>query len=132
MPQAIDLTVKNGASTPVDKTFTLISPAAGDDSLAQWALKEGSISAVFPSFTAMARKTGNQSRQLKMKLRLPSSYTDSVTGLTQVGTGAEMNVTFAIPDTFPESLKGDFVAFAVNLLNHTMVKAMVRDAYSAT
>lgn len=132
MPQAQDLVVKNGASTPVDKTFTLISPAAGDNSLAQWALKEGSISAVFPTFTAMARKTGNQSRQLRIKLRLPSSYTDSVTGLTQVGTGAEMNVTYAIPDTFPEALKGDFVAFSANLLNHAMVKAMIRDAYSAT
>lgn len=31
MPQATDLVIKNGAGTPVDKTFTLMAPAAGDD-----------------------------------------------------------------------------------------------------
>lgn len=132
MPQAIDLVVNNGAASPVSKTFTLISPAAGDGSIATWALKEGTISAVFPTLTAMAHKTGKKSRNLKVKFRLPSSYTDSVTGLTNVGSGAEMNVTFSVPDAFPEALKNDYVAFALNLLATPTLKSMARDALSAT
>lgn len=54
MPQATDLVINNGAGTPVAKTFTLMAPAAGDNSLASWALKEGTISSVFPKITALA------------------------------------------------------------------------------
>lgn len=132
MPQATDITVNNGAGTPVAKTFTLISPSAGDGGLAQWALKEGTISAVFPSLSAMAGRTGNNSRKLTVKFRLPSSYTDSVSGLTMVSSSAEMNVTFSVPNSFPESLKADYVAFATNILSSTLFKAMIRDAYPAT
>lgn len=132
MPQATDLTVKNGASTPVDKTFNLIAPAAGDGGIAQWALKEGTISAVFPTLTASARPTSNASRQLKVKFRLPSSFTESVTGRTMVAESAEMNVTFSVPGSFPEALKADFVAFSTNLLGHALMKSMIRDAYPAT
>lgn len=132
MPQATDLTVKNGASTPVDKTFNLIAPASGDGGIAQWALKEGPISAVFPTLTASARPTSNASRQLRIKFRTPSSFTEAATGRTLVASGAEMNVTFSIPGDYPESLKADFVAFSTNLLNHSLIKAMIRDAYPAT
>lgn len=132
MPQATDLVVKNGAGTPVDKTFTLITPAAGSGGVAEWALKEGVISSVFPLFTAAARPTGNASRQLRLRLHLPSSYTDSVTGLTNVGSAAEFNGTYSIPNNLPEVLKNDWIAFVLNLQGHALVKAMIRDAYPAT
>lgn len=132
MPQASNLVVKNGAATPADKTFTSISPAAGDGGLASWALKEGTISAVFPSLTAMARATSNNSRQLRVKFRLPSSFTDAATGRTIVASGAEMNVTFSVPGDFPELLKNDFTAYSLNLLTTPLFKEMIRDAYPAT
>lgn len=132
MPQANDLVVKNGAATPVDKTFTLYAPAAGDNSVASWKLKEGTIATVFPQFTALAKTTGNNSRQAVFKLRLPSSYTDAVTGRTQVSSAYEANITVSVPNDFPEMLKNDAVAFTVNLLSHSLVKAMIRDAVAAT
>lgn len=132
MPQATDLVVKNGASTPVDKTFTLITPAAGDGGIAQWALMEGTISAVFPTLTASARPTSNGSRQLRVKFRLPSSFTEAATGRTIVASAGEMNVTFSVPGDLPESLKADYVAFSVNLLGSSLLKAMIRNAYPAT
>lgn len=128
MPQAADFTVNNGATPAVAKAFSLISPAAGDGSIAMWAIREGAISSVFPTLTAMARATGNNSRQLRVKLKLPSSFTDSVTGRTIVSSGAEMNVTFSIPGDFPESLKNDFVAFSLNTLSHASFKPAIRDA----
>lgn len=130
MPQAQDLVIKNYAA--VDKTFTLLSPAAGDNSLASWALKEGTISSVFPKITALARPTGNKSRRVQIKFKLPSSYTDTVTGLTKVSSAFECDVYASVPDDFPEALKNDAVAFTCNMVNAAMVKAMIRDGLSAT
>lgn len=132
MPQATDIVVKNGASPLVDKTFSLVTPASGDGGIAHWALKEGSISAVFPTLTASAAKNGNRARKLKLVITLPSSYADAVTGLTNVGSSAQANVSVTIPDTFPEDQKANFVAFVANIMGHSLIKAMVRDAYPAT
>lgn len=132
MPQATDIAINNGAGSPVSKTFKLLSPAAGDGAIASWALKEGTISSVFPRITALARVTGNQSRRMQVKLKVPSSYTDTVTGLTRVGSAFEFDGYVTVPNDFPEALKDDAVAFTTNLMAHTLVKAMVRDAESAT
>lgn len=129
MPQAADLTVDNGAA--VSKTFTLVTPAAGDGGVAEWALKEGLVSTAFPTFTAMATKTNNNSRKLQIKLKVPASFTDAVTGQTTITAATEMNVTFSVPNSYPESMKDDHVAYATNLLNTTLVKGMIRDAYGA-
>lgn len=130
MPQAIDLTVKNGAN--VDKTFTLVAPAAGMGGVAMWALKEGTISAAFPTLTAVAQTNGGGVSHLRVKLSVPSSYTDSVTGLTNVGAGVLMDAHFRVPNVFPEALKADWVAYAVNLLNTALLKAMIKDGQPAT
>lgn len=132
MPQATDITINNGATTPVAKTFNLIAPAAGDGGVAQWALREGPISSVFPTITVSASRTSNKSRKLTGKLLVPSSYQDAVTGLTNVGTQALFTFSMSVPDTFPEALKGDMVAFASNLMNTPLVKTALRDAYSLT
>lgn len=132
MPQATDITVQNGASSPVNKTFTLITPASGDGGIAEWALKEGTISGVFPRFTAMAVRTSNKSRKLTLKFVLPSSYTDAVTGLSMVGSRALVTTTVSIPDDFPEALKDDLVAFSGNLVTSALIKSGVKDAWSFT
>jgi len=132
MPQATNLVINNGAGTPVAKTFELLTPAAGDNGVAEWALKEGTISSVFPRITALARKTGNQSRRVQIKLRIPSSYTDTVTGLTKVGSAFEADIYATVPDDFPETLKNDATAFTKNLVAATLAQAMIRDALPAT
>lgn len=132
MPQAVDLVLNNGAGTPVAKTFVLYAPSAGDNSVATWKLKEGTIGSVFPVITTSARATGNQSRKMQGKLRIPSSYTDTVTGLTKVGSAAEFDWSASIPDDYPEALKADFVAFAKNVTAHSLIQSMMRDGSPAT
>lgn len=129
MPKAVDLIVQNGAA--VNKTFTSVSPAAGDGGVAQWALKEGVISAVFPAFTSSS-SSRPKGRNLKLKFTHPSSYTDATTGLTVVNNRAEINISVSIPSDFPEAMKNDFVAYGVNLVNHVFVKSLIRDAVPAT
>lgn len=132
MPQAQDIIINNGAATPVAKTFTLISPAAGDGSYANWRLKEGTISTIFPRIAIAARANGNRARKANIKLQIPSSYTDTVTGLTKVGSSFDFSVDVTVPDDFPESLKNDAVAFASNLMASAIVKAVIRDAVPTT
>lgn len=132
MPQATDLVLNNGAGTPVSKTFKLIAPAAGDKSYANWRLKEGSISSVFPAIAAKAEPNSNNARKLEFKVRIPSSYTDNVTGLTRVGSAFDATLNVTVPNDFPEALKSDAVAFVCNAVNHALIKEMIRDAVPAT
>lgn len=129
MPQATDLVIKNSAAE--DKTFALITPAAGDGGVAEWALKEGTISSVFPRLSASS-KAASDKRNLKIKFFMPSSYTDTVTGLTNVGSRAEANTSVTIPRDFPEALKPDFVAYSTNAYKTALMQAMWRDALPAT
>lgn len=132
MPQAVDLILKNGAATPLDKTFTLLTPAAGDQSVAEWALKEGLISSVFPRITASARKTSSGSRKSTWKLRVPASFVDASTSLTKVGSSMELNIEMSVPADYPENLKNDVVAYAKNLVAHALYQASVRDGLPCT
>jgi hypothetical protein len=133
MPQAADIVIDNGAATPVAKTFTLLTPAAGDGSSARWALKEGTISVVFPKIEVSARKNaGANARKALVSITVPSSYTEAATGLTAVGSSAVFNGSATIPDDFPEALKNDFVAFVVNGVANAIVKACLRDGLPAT
>lgn len=132
MPQAIDLVIKNGAATPADKTFTLMTPAAGDSSPALWALKEGTISKVFPTIEESARKNASgDARKCFITVKVPSSYTEVATGKTAVDSSAVFNGTVTMPADFPEALKNDFVAYVSNALGHALIKACMRDALPA-
>jgi len=134
MPAAVDLVLNNGAGTPVAKTFSLINPSAGLNSLAQWQLKEGTIRGVFPTITNLARKNAGAqpANRSTFTVAIPSSYTDTVTGLTKVGSAWKAYIDVVVPDDFPEALKADAVAFTSNLLANALVKLMVRDAIPAT
>ena len=129
MPQATNLTIANADAT--DKAFTLLTPAAGDGGIAQWALKEGAISSVFPVLTASATKKST-SRSLKVKFRFPSSFVDASTGMTHVGENAEFNGTWVMPDNFPETMKADFAAFVKNAIATTLFMEMAKDGLPAT
>jgi hypothetical protein len=130
MPAAVDLVIANGSA--VNKTFSLYTPAAGDNSVAMWKLKEGAISAVFPTISVLARATGNKARKTQHKIRVPSSYVDVSSGLTQVGSSVDAVLDVTIPDDFPEAGKGDAVAFIANYVNSVLAKALIRDALPAT
>lgn len=130
MPKATDLIIKNAAG--IDKTFALITPAAGDGGIARWALKEGTISSVFPTVTVSATSTSRNARNAHIKIHIPSSYTDSVTGLTNVSGGPEANIKVAVPNDFPEAKKPDWVAYVTGAVNTALMKAIIQDATPAT
>lgn len=129
MPQAENITVKNGNND--DKTFTLLSPAAGDGGMASWALKEGVNSNTFPTLLVTTTRAADR-RNLHIRFYFPSVYTDASTGLTVVKNRAEVNLKAAIPNDFPELSKDDWVAFVCNLIGSTQMRATIRDALPNT
>lgn len=131
MPQATALVLANGAATPVNKTFDLDAPAAGFNSVAAWSLREGSISGVFPKITSVAQSSASANK-VNAILRVPSSYTNSVTGLTSVGSAFQFKIEATVPKDFPEALKADAIAFSKNLVAHALIQAMIRDGLPAT
>lgn len=137
MPQAANLVLNNGAATPVAKTFTLLAPAAGYGSMAEWALKEGAISSVFPRISALVRPGNGPtnragSKVTQIKLKVPSSYTDTVTGLTNVASAFEANISVTVPTDYPEALKDDAIAFLANCLASTLMKSVIKDGAPAS
>ena len=130
MPQATDLTIKN--ANDVDKTFTLLTPASGYASLAEWALKEGATSVVYPTLSLAAHKTKNRSRKVAIKSRKPATYTSVATGLPVVASVFEVNVTASVPDDFPDDQKDDAVAYATNALRTALIMACMRDGLPGT
>ena len=130
MPAATNLVVKNASG--VDKTFTLLTPAPGYGAPAEWALKEGATSVAYPSFTLSATKTGNRSRKVPIKVRVPAVYNSVATGLPVVSSNFEFNGSVSVPDDFPDAQKDDAVAFASGLISTALVKACFRDGLPAT
>lgn len=130
MPSAANIVVKDGAG--VDKTFSLLTPAPGYGAPADWALKEGATSVVFPAFTLSANRTQNRSRKVVMKVRVPAVYTSVETGLPVVASNFEANVEVTVPDSFPETQKDDATAFVANLVGSALAKACYRDGLPAT
>lgn len=132
MPQARNLVLKNAAN--VAKNFELITPASGYGGLAEWALKEGVSSNVFPRVTASAAPTkgSRPADVVKFKLRVPTSYIDPVTGSAVLIESLEVNVSATVPKGYPELAKDDAVAYATTLFQDTLVKAMIRDGHPAT
>lgn len=130
MPQATSLVVKNAAG--VDKTFTLLTPAPGYGQPAEWALREGATSTVYPTFSLSAQKTTQRSRRVPIKVRVPASYVSVTTGLPVVASVFEFNGTASVPDDFPDNQKDDAVAFVAGLITTVLAKACMRDGLPAT
>lgn len=132
MPTAIDITLNDGLSTPVARTFALNYPAAGINSVAEWQYRKGNVTAGFPTLTFSATRTKSGIRRTKGKLVIPHVVTDPTSGLPVVVGKYEFNGDWAFDGNFPEDAKADAVAFASNLLQNPLVKALIRDANPPT
>lgn len=140
---ATDLSLKDAAGTA--RTFTLLTPASGYGQIAEWAYKVGPIATVFPRLTAMARNVVNsqrarmsggrqaaQEKVVSLKLVVPSSYMDTVTGLTNVGSAMEFASNVRIPADFPEDKKADAVSFYKEAVAAALIQAMFKDGTPAS
>lgn len=129
MPQATDITVKD--ATAADVTFTLLTPAAGDGSLAVWQVKRGISPVVYPELTAMSRKTAQNSRRTDSKFIYPVATSPNDGTLPVVTSRAEISISSIIPRTFPEGSRDDFITLATNAFRSALLQSMHRDGTGA-
>lgn len=130
MANQTNLTVKNASN--VDTLFTAITPAAGDGGVAVWYNKAGVSPVQFPKLTATAKRNAAGTRTLTVRFDLPATYVDPVSGLPIKVSSPLIKLEAVIPEGYPESLRDDNVALALNLFSTPLLKSMIRDAYPAT
>jgi len=125
-----NLIIKNAAGT--DKTFTALVPAAGDGSIAKWALQEGLTSAAWPHIMAVSTANGALSRKGTVRMTVPYAYIDPVTSLPVVTDSFFGKIETVLPANLPEALRPDAAAFFGNMAALAVMKAFWRDAYPFT
>lgn len=130
MPNQTNLTVKNASN--VDTLFTAIYPASGDGSTAVWHNKAGLSTVQFPKLLATAKRSRSGVRSLVLRFDMPATYVDPTSGLPIKVSSPLIKLEAVIPEGYPEALRDDNVALALNLLNTPLVKSMIRDAIPAT
>lgn len=127
MPNAANIIVQDALEA--DCLFEVLTPSGGDGGVARYALKRGAAPVAFPSMTVVARPTTNASRKTSVKVHVPHTYTDPVTGLLKKGPAFELNIEASMPDAFPEDARDDAVAFGVNLAASPLMRQVFRDGY---
>ena len=126
MPQiTAALVIKNGASTPVDKTF---SPVRVAPERSIFADRTSGMSLGFPTITvkSSAADTKRQTNRVDVDVDLPVVIGDAVTGY-KVGHTLRFRGYFVLPEAASAEQRSDLLAFAANSLGHATVRATIKD-----
>mgnify|MGYP001048045479 FL=1 len=126
MPQANDIVIKDDKEQ--SKTFSLVSPASSDKTVALFSLKEGDSGLVYPRITVSSWRT-NAGRKVDVRLTVPEpDKKDTQRAIANV----VMHLQMSIPDVVSEGQKLRASAFVANLVNHTLIKQCLKDGVSPT
>lgn len=134
MPQAPQTLVVKDANLN-DVTYDLIAPAAGYGAVAEYASKLGAtVRSAYKRFTILVRdsKGPKASKITQMKVTMPFTRLDLLSNTQIVAGRAEMNITVTLPADYPVDDIPNFVAHAQNLLQTTLVTAVLTDGGPAT
>lgn len=126
-----NITVPNGAATPVNKTFTVARSAAGDESAVLY-LREGASVAAFSKleFSTKSAQAGSvRGRQGVVTFVMPYGYSDVNGNFIKVNqmtfTGRE-----TIPDDAPDAVRKDFAAFIDGFYGNQQLKDLAILGYA--
>lgn len=128
MPQASNFTIKNGASTPVDVTFTNLQPAGGNLPAVYQARSAGPNSAAQPKI-AVSASGSTKTREVRQTIRTPY-YVTGADGLIKVVDNCFTEVRTVIPDTCPATTRNDHAAFVANSLTVPQIRESQQDGYA--
>nr|URG16537.1 MAG: coat protein [Leviviridae sp.] len=126
-----NITVPNGAVTPVNKTFTVSRPASGDDS-AVLHLREGANEQAYVKleFSTKSTQVGNmRGRQAVVTSVTPFGYTDVNGVFVQQGM-ISTSVKTTIPVNAPDAVRKDHAAYVAGILGNQQVRDLVILGYA--
>lgn len=128
MPTASNFTVKDGATTPADTLFTNIQPAGGNLPATYLAKTKGPSVSSQPKLAISSTGT-TKARETKTTVRTPYWVT-GVDGVTKVIDSVFTEIRTVCPDTVPDSIRADHVAYVANSLDIAQIKEAVKDGYA--
>jgi hypothetical protein len=131
MPAIADITINNGESTPVAKTFEPIGIDANQ--VATYAETSTGVPLGFPEISLSSRKSGNGTIRVKVNIALP--VLESATGVNASGYEPapavayynRANTEFIISPRSSTEDRADLLAFCQNLADHAVIEALVLD-----
>lgn len=125
--QITAVTLADGQTTPVNKTFDVGSAQMGSTTPATWYERSAGSFAGYRVLTQLVRRA-NGSKSSKVSLRLvdPKLAVDGT-----VSYSTFVNIEFTLPDTCNLQDRKDILAFAKNFLGTTMAQSAVHDTSPA-
>lgn len=130
MPNAVNFSVLNGASTPVTTLFTNLQPAGGN--LPAVYLAKGTGPMVSAQTKIAISSTGSaKSREVRATIRTPYWVTGA-DGVTKVLDSCFTEIRTVVPESVPDSVRANHVAYVANSCDDAQVQAAMRDGYAPT
>jgi len=125
-----DITVPNGAASPVNKTFTVARSAAGDESAVLF-LREGVNLDAFPKLefsTRAASNGGKRGRRGATTLVVP--YGTTVGDVFTKAGEISLSVVANVPNDAPDAIRADAAAFLPGILANAQLKDIIKKGYA--
>jgi len=126
MPAIGNVVIKDGASTPVDHTFGVVTT---DGKVATFADRAGGIPAEFPLLKISSTVPAGTQRYFRVELSIsmPKSAVDPQTGKSYIARQTQVRTIYTLPETGVLQERKDIHAFEKNLLNLALVTSLVQD-----
>lgn len=125
MPQVTgNLTINNGAATPVAKTF---APVRIAPELSLFAEKTSGISAGFTVLSVKSSPSSNQRSTDRVDVDLDLPILSAIGGVSAVAYTLRFKSYFVIPKNATAGERADLAAYAANALANAVVKAPIKD-----
>lgn len=128
MPTASNVTVNDGATTPVATLFTMIQPAGGNLPATYVAKLKGPSVSSQPKVQISATGT-SKTRESKVTIKTPYWVTGT-DGVTKVIDSAFTEIRSVMPDSVPDAVRKDHQAYLANWLDQAQMQETIRDGYA--
>lgn len=122
MTQLTDITVKNGAATPLDTLFIAVTPQSGSDA-ALWYFKAGLSRTSYVRLNTNVRRSGsNAATKATLNLNYPVVDTLGVVQYNLIG-----KIELTVPDQASQIDVDHMYAFLKNLFAHGQIAGNFKD-----
>lgn len=119
-----NLTINNGAATPVAKTF---SPERVAPELSTFTERSAPASAGFARLSVSFSPANGKRSTNRVDLSLDLPILSTVNGVSTVAYVGRFKGYFVIPDTMTAAERADLAAYVANALDNTQVRAVIKD-----
>lgn len=120
MPQFAPLTLADGQTTPVNKTFSVGTLSEG---LGQYFERTAGQIQAQPTVSLKVATSNRTTGVNRVTAKGAVPFVDPLTGVVSP---ARFNIEFLVPNTVPQSVRDDIHGYAVSLIANAVVKDAVR------